>query len=320
MERDLRLIRKKRALREGVKITPKAATPIEEPIKTSQDTEAVVGTEVEKGTENPQQLPELDDLAMVDIMDMGSQPQVALLANPAQAPALVSHEDAAMTANGMPQDLAPQKTAGLAITVEPTSKQDNVSAAKEIDGVSQERTTIPVVDASGSAPLDMSEQQTGTTDFDFDSMFNDTDFNADNGTMNFDMDFSATETGNQDLPSDNTFGNMAMTSADLENVVTTTNEDINSLLPGLDAYVNATVDTTKSATSALPNASETTGQAPAGTPQALSQTEPKLVPIESSFEDMFSSDTFDLGDTGGDAVMGDGELGDFNFDEEWLKM
>ena len=316
MERDLSVIRKKRALREGVKIPSKAASPIEIPTEAADNAAKEMG---KTETDKPQTQQEDSDLPMIDINVVAAQCQDLVNGSQPQAPlqtALQAAGEKAITAGqGMPQDA--ENSAGLAISLPTVTKSDAKDGSKTADGAIQ-KTANTIADSNIST--DQPGEQS-TADFDFESMFNDADFTTADGNMNFDINFSTTGTGtgNQDILADNAFESIAMTSADLANVAATTNEDINSLLPGLDEFVNSgDVTAATGANSVVP-----LPEAPKATSDGVSQSE-EAKPAEAlpQFDDLFGGDTFDLtgAGTGTEEEMGDGNLADFDFDAEWLKM
>lgn len=171
---------------------------------------------------------------------------------------------------------------------------------------------------------------THSSDGDFDSMFTDT-APHDSTSLDFDLNFSNATDGNIAL-AENPFGDIT-TTTDFTN---TSNEDINSLLPGLESYVNDDVGAGGSddfstadlppITATIPTAeappttgavnlqdirfdlteSETAAGARLGADDSLMEMDPG--PVESTFDDMFN---MGLGDgMGEDDYVG--ELGDFD--------
>ena len=301
MERDLSVIRKKRAMREGVKIPSVAPSPIEIPAETEkQDPENV---QTDTGL----------DLPMIDANAEASLLQDTASENQPQAPQQASGDQIITAEQGMPQGTS--ESASLAITLPAETKLDEKDASNTVDTTTQEAgAKMEDIMASNNEPNQQAE--IFGTDLDFESMFNDADFTAADGSMNFDIDFSTTgqeANQGQDLLADNAFENIAMTDSDPTNVAPTANEDITGLLDDVFNQVGDTANvsinqvTVSGATKATENASEAPSQ-PTASGTAPSQ-----------FDDLFGTDSFDLG--GNDEVNGgDGNLADFDFDEEWLKM
>ena len=165
---------------------------------------------------------------------------------------------------------------------------------------------------------------TQLSDVDFDSMFADTAAPNNNEPMNFDIDFS-TDTGmSQDLLQDNLFGDLTANN----DFTSTSNENIDSLMPGIENYVNAHTTGNvsddfpmldmpgnptafDSSVSSKPVSDEidfTSIDAAAATGMM------EAPPADSTFDDLFFDDSGDLG-------MGDGDIsGDFaEFDDNWFK-
>lgn len=79
-----------------------------------------------------------------------------------------------------------------------------------------------------------------STDADLDSMFNDTGGTGAD-SLNFDLDFTGSTATGDGLLAGNSSGH-ATSSGDAGNLDVASSEDINSLLPGLESYVNADGD------------------------------------------------------------------------------
>ena len=97
--------------------------------------------------------------------------------------------------------------------------------------------TLDGLGISGDVEIDASDFNHITADDDFDSMFADTTANP-NDVVNFDLDFSTDQAVSQDLLSGNAFGNVGPSADDLGSINQASSEDINTLLPGLENYVN----------------------------------------------------------------------------------
>ena len=163
-------------------------------------------------------------------------------------------------------------------------------------------------------------------DANFESMFNDTELAGPHDAIDFDLDFSNDTTIDQDLLSDNPFGEMTSHSNDFSNLNTTSNEDINTLLPGLESYVTASDDF--SMLNMPPTASDFNADATNATQNpSVSKANATVesimgsAPIESSFDDMFfGSGDLGMGGTDDTDMGGDENIGDFaDFDDDWFK-
>ena len=216
------------------------------------------------------------------------------------------------TGQGMPQDSS--NSAGLAITLpsDPSSKdldQPQTSDQQPIDDLN----ASDMMDTSGPVDVEF-----------FESMFNDDMASADD-TLNFgDFAFSMDTSNNTNQAlnnNDNTLQNASLPNVDL---TSTSNEDINSLLPGLENYVtgsdfsNINIPTNTNASTNQPdntNQGTTTTTnlattAPAPAPDATGATT-----ADTSTLDSFFDFNFEMNNNGGDEMMGDGTLDDFdNFD------
>ena len=276
MERDLAVIRRKRAERLGVKIGPKTPTPVVD------DTNLDFGL-ISHGDVQAAQAGDID-LAMLDVPvddadkhgDMGLNGEMSMV-----------------NVDGMPSDQ--EISSGLAISLPAAADgkdQDKAAEAKDANAA----------DANANEAQNVLDSVAEAADFDFDTMFNDTDLAAD-------MDL-----GNQDLLADDAFQNVAMSGTNLSNAGSTNNEDISTLLPGFDDVIDAA--NVPSATNgdqeaAAPDPAATTSQNTAT--DANIQSGDKVNASDPQLDDIFGAD-FKLDDN---ANVGD--LADFNFDEEWMK-
>ncbi|KAL8712160.1 MAG: hypothetical protein Q9220_003594 [cf. Caloplaca sp. 1 TL-2023] len=218
----------------------------------------------------------------------------------------------------LPQD--PQEPKGLAISLDPPPS--TVAATAHGD---TEHADVPSPDTSTQ-----NKENANLQDADFESMFNDTSLPDPAGEMDF--NFSLPNDANSvatDLLNESAFQDISMDSNQvLENPNSTANEDITTLLPGLENYVNGPNDF-----SSMPNLSDasfldntTTApntQAPATDTGDANTTqppnEPPLAPIESSFEDMFGIDSY-MDGTGDDDELGTGNMGEVgDFDDSWFQ-
>ena len=110
------------------------------------------------------------------------------------------------------------------------SEIPGASAEQNIDGPS-------ISEALESNGLDASDFNKTTAEADLDSMFADTTGNPED-SINFDLDFPNDQTASQDLLSGNSFGNLGPSADDFNNINLASSEDIDSLLPGLESYVD----------------------------------------------------------------------------------
>lgn len=171
---------------------------------------------------------------------------------------------------------------------------------------------LPVADASSHEPPPHTQEAAP-----FESMFNDSEQPTNASSLDFDLGFS----NSQDLLNDPVFDNIDMgNTEEATNLNATSAEDINTLLPGLENYVNDGGDFSmiEFPPTTIPELTIATTNAPAeptaagvknmgGTGQAA-----EMAPMESNFDDLFGS-----GDWAGDGDMGDGAMVDF--DEDWFK-
>ena len=163
-------------------------------------------------------------------------------------------------------------------------------------------------------------------DASFESMFRDNETNGASGDIDFALDFSSHAKMGEDLLNTDLFGDMGENGGtDFSNLDTSINEDINTMLPGLDNYVNSDNDfsmidlpatTTGPEIKAL--ADESSGK------QASNSAETSLntAPMDSKFDDMFFGSVELGGDEAGSNGMGGGDdnIGDLgDFDESWFK-
>ena len=306
MERDLSLLRKKRIERErianGLKAqpSPEEATRLiplseDEPPETSRPSNAAQSHEETNG----------DDTMMINsgleagLIGSNDEPQ-------SEAPQSKDEDkdkDNITGDSGMPHDA--ENSMGLAITV----AQDSTETI--------EPPKSPGKKPSGATPG--AEAPLDAADLDFESMFNDTDLTGGDNTMNFGLDFSSDGNLNQDVLNDSAFENIEMSNVDISNLGATTSEDINTLLPGLENYVNAGTDFSNINIPILSTLPDTSQRANAGNVSATAQVSAQPAAADSSFDDIFGSGDYSMGGTEDDG-LGAGTLGDFeDFDEDWFK-
>ncbi|KAL8722233.1 MAG: hypothetical protein Q9181_007530 [Wetmoreana brouardii] len=334
-ERDLSSIRAKRAERE------RAAAGILKargPIGVTKESAPNGNTREETKTADPsatdQAKPPAEDAANNDTKD------IPMTDGPASIP---DHEPPSENYNppindtvkiepfSIPHELpqSPSQPKGLAISLDreaPSTSAPTAPAAPEANNP-------PSTQLSEEAPI-----SANPTDADFDSIFNDTDLPAATDDIDFDLAFSAEDATNPtDLLNESAFQNISIPTGDNQNANSTNashEEDITTLLPGLENYVNSSMGHDDFASAAdiaisagFPNsttdnqnpivgAKTTMGTGDAGSAaQIQSPIEAEAAPIESSFEDMFGIDSY-MNGTGDDELAGSGEVGDF--DEDWF--
>ena len=175
------------------------------------------------------------------------------------------------------------------------------------------------------------EDQMQFTDVDFDSMFTEPTVSNSNDTLPFDLDLPANGTVPQNMLDDHPFEDLAA-NADF---ASTSNEDLNSLLPGLENYVNgetnhaSLVDFTMID---LADASKSVDLSEAKKKQELAALVPKEgvvgldsasvtdLPIESSFDDLFYGGSGDLNFDSG-AMADEDNMGvPGEFDDDWFNL
>ena len=173
-----------------------------------------------------------------------------------------------------------------------------------------------VITGGQSDAINESEQsrETPTTanlrESDFETMFDDTEA-VRTKEVDFGLDFSASA---HDL-NDTGFENGSLQNEDLTNLNVTSNEDINTLLPGLENYVNASDDFAivgLSTASTLPDNN--------GAKSKDKSAPPALEPVlaESNFDDLFPSSNF-IEDAEDYDMDGSGDINDLEDLDDWFK-
>ncbi|KAK4690521.1 hypothetical protein P7C71_g6290, partial [Lecanoromycetidae sp. Uapishka_2] len=298
MERDLRAIRQKRADRDRANGPSPAPSP----------SKVVDGTANEAGgisaetnstiviNELPES-PKFEDSQMTDF-DFRLQAPIAQMQ---ELPLKSDDADGLGAVASMSQDVEDHSSLAIAIPAEVTSKTQN--QPESIDNK-----TTSMIDAGPEPSLDAADP----ADFDFESMFNDNDLiNADD-TTSFGLDFS-TDNATQNIMNNDTFENIDISDADMAN------EDINSLLPGLENYVNA--DTHLSSLGMPATSSQLQPPQPIQRPAAVTSGAPApnvegTAPLDSNIDHLFDGIDFDSPSNGVEE-MGDTsqlDLDDFNWD------
>ena len=310
MERDLAAIRARRAEREraagAAKVRQVSPVPDERPTELSGELSLPKPAPVAEPSEENQDTIMTDEAPKPDPVDSTN---LTGEGNP--------EPSAGQEANSEPQE-APSETRPspeMSTSTDPLPSTDEQVDAPE---TTQEPST------TANDPSTAMEMPTAAElqDADFESMFNDVEgTNADND-INFDLDFSADANMGQDLINDSAFGDITATNNGLIDLNAASNEDINTLLPGLENYVH---DGDEFAMLDMPPATSMAGNA--GLPQATTAGNVNMgdgmaeaAPVESNFDDMFfGSGDFTMGGTE-DGDMGDDGIGDFgDFDEAWFK-
>ena len=301
MERDLRFIRKQRAEKDRANEVMTEPSPLQEldvPIA-NDSTRLPDATAVDNAGENLEASGIWNDLAPDRLAEELKETDAAGAENE-------SHE-AISTEHNMPQDS--ENSMGLAITI-PSSDTNEVSERPKSAEKSAE--SVAPTDAPLEAPLEISD----AVDLDFESMLNDTDPKTIDDALNFDFELPTDPAMTQDILNSTDFGDVNMSNTEVSNLPNNTNEDIDSLLPGVENYLNTDTDfsnitippaTTTPATSQPSVMGTTVTSAPSTVGAAITDT---------SFDDnFFGLGNFEMDETGGDE-LGDGTLGDFE-DFDW---
>ena len=301
MERDLSKIRKNRAERDrrpSPRISSSPAKPLQAIDKEEDEIVAEIQSPAQEILQNLEQDTVIPD-APIHIGELSSDAiQTSELAK------RDDKEQAITSLEGMPQDS--QNTAGLAISI-----PENPKSASKPDEI---LATLP-------QPSDAAKNG---EDFDFDSMFSDTGMVAEGATIDFDMDFSTEGNSTQNILSETGMEGISMNNAELANAMPATNDDLNSLLPGLENYVNATND--PNATNPVGNGTATLEniQIPENADLVSTTLPPTTDPAaaDSNFDDFFNAADFNTTEANGNSEefqIGDGNFDGFGeFDDNWF--
>ena len=306
MERDLSLLRKKRVERERIANGLKAQPSPDEATRNSQlnenghsEVSPAKDIHLSSGETMREDTIILDSTLEAGLIDSNDEPQ-------AEASQNLDNDNNNAGDLGMPQ--ATESSVGLAIPMQ----HDSTTGATELAKTPEKN--LSGTTAVGEVPLDSS-----TADLDFESMFNDTDLTGGDDTMNFGLDFSSDGNLHQDVLNDSAFESIEMSNADMSNLGATTNEDINTLLPGLESYASAGTDFSNINIPVASTFPEPSQVAPVSTAGAPVQAAAQPAVADSSFDDIFGSADFSMDGTG-DNNMGSGALGDFeDFSDDWFK-
>ena len=300
MERDLRNIRKKRAERDRARDRANGIPSPGTLAKEAEDLAQQANASAFEDTAQNQGLNEGEETLMDQNGDLIAK----------------TDEDKVIgTGQGMPQDSS--NSAGLAITIPSDPSSKDLDHSKPDDQQPSDELNAP------DTMMDTSDQV--NVEF-FESMFNDELASADD-TLNFgDFAFSMdTNPTNQPLNNDNTLQNSSLPNVDLNTMTSSSNEDINSLLPGLENYVTGpdfsnlnlpATSTTQSDSNGQGTITNTTANVASTAPAAAPAPPPDATTTadNSMLDDSLFDFDFDMNNNGGDE-MGDGTLDDFdNFD------
>ena len=359
MERDLKKLRAKRAEKE------RAASILTQPAGVVKNTISKV-----EAKRSPSAM-EMDMPGMKEEAEPAQKPQPTNeikaeedIAVEEHKPDLMTQPNEPATINGIdtvgmqpvaaatqPIDLDP--SAGLAINLQPDLQASKAPTPKAEEPASKSSDqSQPALALNPAEAL----QPTASQDTDpapFESMFTDLENPSGPTSLDFELRFPPASTDAPDLLVDDTiFNSMPPATSNIDDQIrtqtqtlNTTAEDIDTLLPGLDHYVNDPADfsildlTIPTAASTAPETTTTAAAAinssapppPPAQPQIANidaagaqqgqqlgqmDSAPSALPLESSFDDLFGGS----GDWGAvdDEMGGDGgTLGDF--DEDWFR-
>ena len=314
MERDLSVLRKKRAERErqvGKTVTPTSPKDLEQ---REGNREATVVGPLDEGQGVQSNA---GDAVMADaaaqIIEQSKEESTA------KESQTLDDEQTVSALDHMPQDS--QNTTGLAISIPQDAIMNDLGALAHTNngaiGASQPDFGIPI-EPNGPSGVAAND------DFDFDSMFNDAELVVPDGSLNFELDFSTNETEAQNLLPNNPIEGITMSDVNIANTNPTTSEDLNSLLPGLENYVNATNEPTTNNAAAntveIPNANQ---NAMVDTSGAITQVTTAPALGDASLDDFFNPADFNATNANGSTedLIGDGNFEGFeDFDDDWFKM
>lgn len=228
---------------------------------------------------------------------------------------------------------------------------DDISNALQNDPSTSLLDDIPQVTQNGDAPSDptnlnmlqdhnasqdnnaqSAEPPPANDDFDFESMFESGDIAPGDASLDLGFDFSGDTMNN--VLNDSTIAGIDLGNADAS-TAPATNEDINSLLPGLENFVNAPNEGAANTANA-PNG-DTAGKAADGTPAPVATSKEPTTDdttanaaqlgtdgdaIDTSFDDLFDSADFGNIDTNqgeNQEMLNENTFGDFgDFDDNWF--
>lgn len=284
MERDLSVIRKRRAQRMGVKSASKPSSPpLQDLVDLGNLEESALLAEPTSNADEAGNLQANDDTIMLDLRSGDINQQViedAVMTNVSEMPvADPNHLDSFIPDKSITSDIKSTRE---------TENDDKKVANKGSEDVNEQQ-------ASGDA-----------FDFDIDSMFNDPDMVGVDASTNFDIGLSVPNGVDHNALGVSSFENLDVQPGYSSNAARTS-EDINTLLPDLDALFNASDVPTEAIAGTDPavTASDNTANA-ANSPDAavsrqrnLQQPDQGAIDIDDLFGDNFGASgdmTFDFGD------------------------
>lgn len=207
-------------------------------------------------------------------------------------------------------------------TKPPPTDNDTILPMSSIDqAVVTETEREPGPDSNGPSTAIQIPTTAELQDADFESMFNDVEGADADNDINFDLEFSTDANLDQDLISDSAFDDITNTNSGLLDLSAASNEDINTLLPGLENYVHDGEDftmldippiTTIPESAALPQSNK-------ADKSNVAEAVADAAPVESNFDDMFFGSGYSNMGGAEDGDMADDGVGDFgDFDETWF--
>lgn len=311
MERDLRLIRSKRAEQDKAEGLLKVRSHDENdtkkvPEKMSEKTVGFGDMSKKLSSVKSSETKITADVVMVDAHTKAATTEP----DTKKTTVRLNHPSALGSASGKQE--IPQQTKrpqDLAVSQEPNSMytQPSPPIAFQAQG-----NTFNMPDQSVETPT-----TANLRDADFETMFNDTEAAGNDDIIDFDLGFSADANISNDILNEATFENIAMSNEDLAKLTATSNEDINTLLPGLEKHLNAADGFSMMNITASSSFPESSSKADQVTVNALAPSGFDSTVPESNFEDLFSSTNFEE-ETGDYDMSGDGNIGDIADLEDWF--
>lgn len=193
---------------------------------------------------------------------------------------------------------------GPGLAVDPSSASKVSSTCKVIIGEQSDSKNRPEHPTETPTTANLRES-------DFETMFDDTEA-VRTQELDFGLDFTA---GVHDL-NDASIENDPLQNEDLNNLNTASNEDINTLLPGLENYVNASDDFANIGFTTDTTLANNNG-AKAKDTMAPQDLEPVLA--ESNFDEMFHSTSNLIEDADDYEMDGSGDINDLEDFDDWFK-
>ena len=297
LERDLALQRFKRAEREKVASA----------LKINSLKESDIGKAVGKSVDGDKSKPKVVDLEMKNEEITTAEPSE-------HSSAGLFNQDLPKSFTGTGEVVLPASQGSLDPENAPTSIKSTESPNEQI---SKPEPTMQDVEGF----MDVLDQQAKTSaavdhqETDFDSMFDDNKMGGDGNLMDFDLDFSAGSGMDQELINEPSLDNVGIGNEDLARFNASSTEDINTLLPGLENFVNSADDFTmidvQAPSTLLPSNSHATTSANA--PPAIT-----TAPPESNLDDLFPTSEFIAGTEDYDMNQSGNMDANAEFDE-WFK-